>query len=276
MSKIVTPLFSSLPDNNTIFYNIVGNFIPPEWRNLTSSSGKVLSKTSIQILSLLVSRTPSDENKAEELEKNSTSTQNELQETYYFFEKMLGLCQRRIRQCLVELEKSGYIQVALINVTQQYTKYRNILSIRFTKNFAPYPQKISGQAEKVFGCTRNNFPPHNIIDNNISINKSRYRKSSFENEFFKNENLGSENKNVSDSSNDLEQDLPQDSTATTESNEAVSNGDSGLVSKVVNTAKTWWGMKKAEEFHPLTEEDAEGSVASIAKNRVIGYKELKS
>ncbi|MGL4226547.1 MAG: hypothetical protein ACRCRR_02895 [Rickettsia sp.] len=250
MSKIATVPSQFISTNDTIFYNIVENFIPPEWRNLTSSSGKVLSKTSIQILSLLVSRTPSDENKAKEVEKNGTSASNELQETYYFFAKMLGLCQRRIRQCLVELEKSGYIQVALINVIEQYTKYRNILSIRLTKNFVPYPQKISDQTEKVFGCTRNNFPPHNIIDNN----KSRYEESNF-----KNENLEAENKNTSDSSHDLELDLPQDSTsiATAESNETTNNSDSGLVSQVVNTAKTWWGMKKAEEFHPLTEEDAE-------------------
>ncbi|WP_375331021.1 hypothetical protein [Candidatus Tisiphia endosymbiont of Oplodontha viridula] len=37
-----------------IFYNIVGNFVPPEWRNLTNNCGKQLSKTSRQLLSLVL------------------------------------------------------------------------------------------------------------------------------------------------------------------------------------------------------------------------------
>ncbi|HJD56085.1 MAG TPA: hypothetical protein LFW21_05600 [Rickettsia endosymbiont of Pyrocoelia pectoralis] len=57
MDKIVT---SSSSNGNIIFYDMVGNFIPPEWKNLTSSSGKALSKTSKQILSLIVSRLQSD------------------------------------------------------------------------------------------------------------------------------------------------------------------------------------------------------------------------
>lgn len=144
MNKIVAPFSLSESYNDTIFYDIVGNFIPPEWKNLTSSSGKILSKTARQILSLVVSRMPYIEDKAEEINSNDISLPNELQETYYYFEKLLGLCQRRIRQCLVELEKSGYIKVTLINMTEQYTKYRNILSIKLVKNFVLYPQKISG------------------------------------------------------------------------------------------------------------------------------------
>ncbi|MGX6960203.1 MAG: hypothetical protein ACIPMY_02965, partial [Rickettsia endosymbiont of Pentastiridius leporinus] len=57
MGKIVT--LSSF-DSNIIFYDMVGNFIPPEWKILTSSSGKALSKTSKQILSLIVSRLQND------------------------------------------------------------------------------------------------------------------------------------------------------------------------------------------------------------------------
>ncbi|HJD56939.1 MAG TPA: hypothetical protein LFW13_05525 [Rickettsia endosymbiont of Sericostoma sp.] len=34
---------------------IVGNFVPPEWQNLTNNCGKQLSKTSCQLLSLVVS-----------------------------------------------------------------------------------------------------------------------------------------------------------------------------------------------------------------------------
>ncbi|WP_375319419.1 hypothetical protein [Candidatus Tisiphia endosymbiont of Oplodontha viridula] len=40
-------------NQDIIFYNIVGNFVPPEWRNLTNNCGKQLSKTSRQLLSLL-------------------------------------------------------------------------------------------------------------------------------------------------------------------------------------------------------------------------------
>ncbi|MFP3017972.1 MAG: hypothetical protein ACEY3E_03565 [Candidatus Tisiphia sp.] len=39
---------------DTIFYNIVGNFVPPEWQNLTNNCGKQLSKTSRQLLSLVL------------------------------------------------------------------------------------------------------------------------------------------------------------------------------------------------------------------------------
>lgn len=47
------------PDNlvenpDTIFYNLVGNFIPPEWHNLTNNCGKRLSTTSRQLLSLVL------------------------------------------------------------------------------------------------------------------------------------------------------------------------------------------------------------------------------
>ncbi|ASX28262.1 hypothetical protein BA173_05560 [Rickettsia sp. MEAM1 (Bemisia tabaci)] len=153
MNNIVAPFSLSESYNDTIFYDIVGHFIPPEWKNLTSSSGKILSKTARQILSLVVSRMPYIEDKAEEINSNDISLPNELQETYYYFKKLLGLCQRRIRQCLVELEKSGYIKVTLINMTEQYTKYRNILSIKLVKNFVFYPQKISGHPENYFGVT---------------------------------------------------------------------------------------------------------------------------
>ncbi|WP_375319272.1 hypothetical protein [Candidatus Tisiphia endosymbiont of Oplodontha viridula] len=36
---------SDLDNNSPIFYHFVGNFVPPEWRDLSSNSGKVLSKT---------------------------------------------------------------------------------------------------------------------------------------------------------------------------------------------------------------------------------------
>jgi hypothetical protein len=76
--------FDGLAENSdTIFYNIVGNFVPPEWRNLTNNYGKQLSKTSRQLLSLIVSRLQFYNNKDKQVE--------ELQEGYHFFEKELVL-----------------------------------------------------------------------------------------------------------------------------------------------------------------------------------------
>lgn len=258
MQKIIVPSFESYIKNsdNTIFYDMVGNFVPPEWRELISYNGKVLSKTAKQILSLVVSRIFYEEDKTEKINSNNIIPPNELQETYYFFEKMLGLCQRRIRQCFVELEKSGYIKVALINTTKQYIKYRNILSISLAKNFVPYPQKISAQPEKVFGCTRNNFHPHNIIDNNKSILKSRYEESNFENNFFEDEKLAIGNE-IAEAN--VSQDLQQDFSITNNDviNEELNNTENELISKVVNTAKSLFFARKMAEFHPLTKEDAE-------------------
>ncbi|WP_341793349.1 hypothetical protein [Rickettsia endosymbiont of Ceutorhynchus obstrictus] len=98
MQKIVTPFPTSTTVNDTIFYNLVGNFIPPEWRNLTSSDGKVLSKTARQVLSLIVSLLQNDQ-----ILERANDELNELQKSYYYFEQLLGVCQRRIRQCLLEL-----------------------------------------------------------------------------------------------------------------------------------------------------------------------------
>ncbi|KJV57496.1 hypothetical protein OCHUTO_0040 [Orientia chuto str. Dubai] len=39
-----------------IFYRFIGNFISSEWRKLTGDNGKTLSKTSKQLLSLIVYR----------------------------------------------------------------------------------------------------------------------------------------------------------------------------------------------------------------------------
>ncbi|KJV72004.1 Uncharacterised protein [Orientia tsutsugamushi] len=43
-------------NNDTIFYNFIGNIILPEWRKLTGDNGKALSKTSKQLLSFIVFR----------------------------------------------------------------------------------------------------------------------------------------------------------------------------------------------------------------------------
>ncbi|MDJ1407759.1 MAG: hypothetical protein MRQ13_05295 [Candidatus Midichloria sp.] len=43
-------------NNPPIFYNFVGNFIPPEWGNISSYNGKILSKAARQLLYLIVFR----------------------------------------------------------------------------------------------------------------------------------------------------------------------------------------------------------------------------
>ncbi len=76
-------------DNNpTIFYNCVSNFIPPEWSNLSSHNGKILSKTARQLLSLIVFR----------MQIYHNNNIDELKETYNFFQESLGVCQERVRQ----------------------------------------------------------------------------------------------------------------------------------------------------------------------------------
>lgn len=69
-----------------------------------------MSKIARQILSLIVSRSQSDKFFTAENDKSiENAKEYELQETYYYFEQLIGGCQKRIRQCLEELEKGGYI-----------------------------------------------------------------------------------------------------------------------------------------------------------------------
>ncbi|MCC8371211.1 MAG: hypothetical protein LN568_00320 [Rickettsia endosymbiont of Pseudomimeciton antennatum] len=98
MTESLTFSNALVENPDIIFYNFVGNFIPPEWQNLTNNCGKKLSKTSRQLLSLIVSRMKTD---------NYDNTQ-ELQESYHFFEKELEVCQSRVKQCLRELQTSGF------------------------------------------------------------------------------------------------------------------------------------------------------------------------
>ncbi|WP_375332046.1 DnaA N-terminal domain-containing protein [Candidatus Tisiphia endosymbiont of Temnostethus pusillus] len=114
-----------IENQDIIFYNIVGNFVPPEWRNLTNNCGKQLSKTSRQLLSLIVSCMKTDKY------RNS----DELQEGYHFFEKELEVSQSRVKQCLTELQKSGFIYHTLITTIKYNIKCRNILSIKLLKKF---------------------------------------------------------------------------------------------------------------------------------------------
>ncbi|WP_342259851.1 hypothetical protein [Candidatus Tisiphia endosymbiont of Metellina segmentata] len=185
LSKSVTKNSS----NSVIFYNFVGNFVPPEWRDLSSNTGKVLSKTARQLLSLIVFR----------LQIYHNNSLDELQETYNFFEQSLGVCQERVRQCLLELQKAGFIVFRKATIVKYGIKCRNTPCIKLAKNFQPYSQSLSTENEKIlhstqktFGANPKEFLPqpqksldHSIyIDNNKNIsNKSRSTKS----EIFQNE-----------------------------------------------------------------------------------------
>ncbi len=82
MTESLTFSDSLVENRDTIFYNMVGNFVLPEWRNLTNNCGKQLSKTSRQLLSLIVSCIKTNRyNNAQDLQ--------ELQEGYNIFEKEL-------------------------------------------------------------------------------------------------------------------------------------------------------------------------------------------
>lgn len=62
-------------NQDIIFYNFVGNFIPPEWRSLSNNCGKRLSTTSRQLLSLIVSCIKTDNhNDTQELQEGYSET----------------------------------------------------------------------------------------------------------------------------------------------------------------------------------------------------------
>ncbi|WP_341792624.1 MULTISPECIES: hypothetical protein [unclassified Rickettsia] len=241
MQKIVTPFPTSTTVNDTIFYNLVGNFIPPEWRNLTSSDGKILSKTARQVLSLIVSQLQNDQ--------ISDGVNDELQESYYYFEQLLGVCQKRIRQCLLELRDGGFIKLTLNTVVKHYVKCRNVPCIKLAKNFEPYRKNLSAEPEKSFGFNGKILEADNIIDNSISINKSRYLDESN----FINKNLEINNKN-----NPAKTPTPPseaNSHSTGSGSSASASASSNPISTLIDKAKEWCGGRKLSEFHPLTEED---------------------
>lgn len=274
--------------NSIIFYNFVGNFVPPEWRNLSSNTGKVLSKTSRQLLSLIVFR----------LQIYHNNSLDELQETYNFFEQSLGVCQERVRQCLLELQKSGFIQVYNSTVVKYGIKCRNTPCIKLARNFQPASNKIPSKNEKIFPSTPKNFGvnpkeflaqpqkslEHSIyIDNNKNIsNKSRYNKS----EIFQNETNQIDNNQQLPQQN-LEQKLSDESQVVDNTRASTENpmtnalplsttlqkvvqqvsqkrqpvvesncsNSSGI--PVVNHKNSWFKRKRLADFYPLTQEDAD-------------------
>ncbi|WP_371220322.1 hypothetical protein ACA348_01955 [Orientia tsutsugamushi] len=107
-------------NNDTIFYNFIGNIIPPEWRKLTGDNGKALSKTSKQLLSFIVFRLYIYYNK----------DIDELQESYQLYEDKLNVGQRRVRQCLVELRNAGFIEVENKTIIKDNVKLGNVPCIK--------------------------------------------------------------------------------------------------------------------------------------------------
>ncbi|AFC72469.1 hypothetical protein MCC_04620 [Rickettsia rhipicephali str. 3-7-female6-CWPP] len=140
----------------------------------------------------------------------------------------MGVCQERIRQCLIELEKSGFIKFYKATISKYGIKCRNTPCIRLIKNFQPASSNIPHENEKNFASTPKNFgvKPKEIlpqpqksldqyiyIDNNKDIsNKSRSSESIiFQNE--KNENEIDQNRQLSQHS--PQQNLKQDFLSTT-------------------------------------------------------------
>ncbi|WP_250311286.1 hypothetical protein [Rickettsia endosymbiont of Oedothorax gibbosus] len=274
--------------NPTIFYNFVGNFIPPEWNNLLSHNGKILSKTARQLLSLIVFR----------LQIYHNNSLDELQETYNFFEQSLGVCQERVRQCLLELQKASFIHFHKATIIKYGIKCRNTPCIKLARNFQPASNKIPSKNEKIFPSTPKNFGvnpkevlpqpqkslEHSIyIDNNKDIsNKSRYNKS----QIFQNKKNQINNKQQLPQQQ-LEQklsDQPQvvDNTRASTENPMTtalplsitlqkvvqkvsqkhqtlvpSNCSNNSVMPVIKHKNSWFRRKGLADFYPLTQEDAD-------------------
>ncbi|KJV71104.1 hypothetical protein OTSUT76_3779 [Orientia tsutsugamushi str. UT76] len=133
-------------NNATVFYRFIGNFVPAEWKDLIGDNAKALSKTSKQLLSLMVYR----------LQIYYNKDIDELQESYYFFEKELNLRYRRVRQCLVELRNAGFIKVENRTIIKGNLKLRNVLCVKLLKNFQRFTEKET-KGEKIIDLTQKIF-----------------------------------------------------------------------------------------------------------------------
>ncbi|ACP53554.1 Unknown [Rickettsia africae ESF-5] len=289
-------------NSSVIFYNFVGNFIPPEWNNLTSNNGKILSKTSRQLLSLIVFR----------LQIYYNNSIDELQETYHFFEESLGVCQRRVRQCLLELEQSGFINLSTTTVIKYGIKCRNTPCIKLAKDFQPYNHTSSAENEKIFSHTQKifrsnpkeisgqpekNFANYLYIDNNKNIsNKSRSNRSTI---FQNKKNESNYNNQTQLQEQQLETNLQFKATSLINDQQQADNTNFSSanitigatrintalqavinkISKKYNSTpsnsnnasingvnhKSWFKRKKLTDFHPLTQEEAD--LLQIKSNR---------
>ncbi|KJV53828.1 dnaA N-terminal domain protein [Orientia tsutsugamushi str. Gilliam] len=233
-------------NNDTIFYNFIGNIIPPEWRKLTGDNGKALSKTSKQLLSFIVFRLHIYYNK----------DIDELQESYQLYEDKLNVGQRRVRQCLVELRDAGFIEIENRTIIKDNLKLRNVPCIKILKNFQHYSEKgkeenialpekkfrpnlkeISGQPETFFR------------DIYRYIKKSKISRSTegelVENK--KNENEEQNFQNVDDFENDIQ-------TSTKNCNQDIESLITNIL-KSSNGKKEWFKRYRLEDFYQLTPED---------------------
>ncbi|WP_232488975.1 hypothetical protein [Orientia tsutsugamushi] len=133
-------------NNATVFYRFIGNFVPAEWKDLIGDNAKALSKTSKQLLSLIVYK----------LQIYYNNDIEELQDSYHSFEKELQVCQRRVRQCLVELQKAGFIEVENRTIIKNNFKLRNVPCIKLLKNFQRFTEKET-KGEKIIDLTQKIF-----------------------------------------------------------------------------------------------------------------------
>ncbi|KJV83682.1 dnaA N-terminal domain protein [Orientia tsutsugamushi str. UT76] len=234
-------------NNDTIFYNFIGNIIPPEWRKLTGDNGKALSKTSKQLLSFIVFRLHIYYNK----------DIDELQKSYQLYEDKLNVGQRRVRQCLVELRDAGFIEIENRTIIKDNLKLRNVPCIKILKNFQHYSEKGKEEnialPEKKF-CSNvkeiSGQPETFFRDIYRYIKKSKISRSTegelVENK--KNENEEQNFQNVDDFENDIQ-------ILTKNCNQDIES----LITKILkssNGKKEWFKRYRLEEFYPLTPEDA--------------------
>ncbi|MDR0773816.1 MAG: hypothetical protein LBE72_00530, partial [Rickettsia sp.] len=235
-----------------------------------------------QLLSLIVSRLQFDNKRDKQVE--------ELQEGYLFFQQKLGVGQRRVRQCLLELKDSGLIDFYSTTLIIRNMRCPHIQCIKLLKNFVssrktnyhsnqqeflkqsetnhnsigqniqPNPQKISGQPE--INCTstekiEKNFSPLNIIDNNISIFISRYGKKKF---FEGNcgQNCG---QSLEESKSTEEQSLQSEATVSSVSKILPINSSDDCGENKKNCEQNWVEGKSTQEQNF----QSEGAVSSVSK-----------
>ncbi|BFD46067.1 MAG: hypothetical protein DMENIID0002_07130 [Rickettsia endosymbiont of Sergentomyia squamirostris] len=166
MTKTLISSDNLVENPDTIFYNFVGNFIPPEWRNLTNNCGKRLSKTSRQLLSLIVSRL--------QFYNKIGKPAEELQEGYLFFQQQLGVCQKRVKQCLEELKDSGLIDCHSTTLIIHNMRCPNIQCIKLLKNFVSLRKtncQTNNSNQQEF--SKQSETNHNSIDQNIQPNSKK-------------------------------------------------------------------------------------------------------
>ncbi|MCC8417443.1 MAG: hypothetical protein LN588_02825 [Rickettsia endosymbiont of Bryobia graminum] len=273
--------------STAIFYNFVGNFVPPEWKSLVGDNDKKLSKTARQLLSLIVFR----------LQIYHNNSIDELQESYSFFEQSLGVCQERVRQCLVELQKSGFIRFEKVATIKYGIKCRYTICVKLIKEFKPCSQKFTEKNEKNLELGQKKIgvspkevlgQPQKSLGTYIDNKENRYNKSR------SSESGGGDEKNldagIDENFQQQEEEKPAQPKLETENLKSAApdsrledvrtyrddsvDGASSLGSIVANIVdkaiartesarnhsarhKNWFKRKKLVDFYPLIQEDAD-------------------